>query len=99
MKKIKRDDGYNMESPVSVVMPSGSPQLYPKLPFTKEPHEPPEPEVRIGRDRFRVTVDGVIVYFDEFAHAWKVSIYQPAIIGPLYELWHEARRRAAVKRA
>jgi len=85
-----------MDSPVSAIMPSGSPVLYPRLPFSKEAEAPPPPEVRIGKDRFRVTLDGVVVYFDEWSESWKVSIYQKGIIAPLYKLlvdaYHATRR-------
>ncbi|HKA59498.1 MAG TPA: hypothetical protein VKD28_12850 [Gemmatimonadales bacterium] len=92
---FKRDDGHTMDSPVSVVMPSGAPAIYPRIPFTPV-EEPPPPEVRIGKDRFRVTLDGVVVYFDEYSKTWKVSIYQKGIIAPLYKLlvdaYHAERR-------
>ncbi|HKA65463.1 MAG TPA: hypothetical protein VKD00_07060 [Methyloceanibacter sp.] len=91
----KRDDGHSMDSPVSAIMPSGSPVIYPRLPFSKV-DEPPLPEVRIGKDRFRVTLDGVVVYYDEWSNSWKVSIYQKGIIAPLHKLlldaFHATRR-------
>jgi len=93
--KFKRDDGLSMDSPVSTVMPSGAPAIYPRIPFSKV-EEPPPPEVRVGHDRFRVTLDGVVVYFDDYARAWKVSIYQRGIIAPLHKLlldaYHATRR-------
>jgi len=98
-KKYQRDDERSLDSPVSAVMPSGAPALYPRVPFTPEAHEPPEPEVRIGHDRFRVTTDGVVVYYDDYSHTWKVSIYQRGIIAPLAHLLNAARERDIARRS
>jgi len=91
MTKYKRDDGHTMESPVASVLVSGARTIYPRVPFTKVEHEPPPPEVTIGKDRFRVTLEGIVVYYDECSRAWKVSIYQRGIIAPLAHLLNEAR--------
>ena len=98
-KKYQRDDERTMDSPVASVMPSGAPALYPRVPFTPEAHEPPEPEVRIGHDRFRVTRDGVVVYYDDFSHTWKVSIYQRGIVAPLARLLNAAHEREQARRS